>query len=203
MLPKLLVKCVTVLLLVLSLLSFGNSLWIYTKAQLAQVLIAGAWQQTLQSGVAVTPWPWADTWPTGRLQIPSQQIDLYTLYGLSGNALAFGPGQLQFSASSSSKSAGAVILAGHRDTHFRFMKNLKLNDSLFLTDQTGHITEFVVIELGVKDSRTEAIEPVLDSEQQELWLVTCYPFDAISTRGPLRYIARALATLPTTKSVRS
>jgi len=32
---------------------------------------------------------------------------------------------------------------------------------------------------------------VIDSSQDELKLITCYPFDAIIARGPLRYVVTA------------
>jgi sortase A len=54
----------------------GEGSWIYAKARLAQVLLERAWTRALAGETQVTPWPWADTWPVGRLRVPSEHIDL-------------------------------------------------------------------------------------------------------------------------------
>ncbi len=55
----------------------AGGLWIDAKALLAQRLISVAWERTLIAGEAgVKPWPWADTWPVARLQVPRLQQDL-------------------------------------------------------------------------------------------------------------------------------
>ena len=95
------------------------------KAWLAPVLIERAWQQTLQQGGAVTkPWPWADTWPVARLRVPALEVDLLVLAGDRGNALAFGPGHAGASAVPGTR--GQSVIAGHRDTHFAFLRELRL-----------------------------------------------------------------------------
>jgi sortase A len=101
----------------------GRGIWIFAKAQVAQVLLAGAWETTRGGGHAVKPWPWADTWPVARLTVPRLGVEEIVLAGGHGEAMAFGPGHL--GASSAPGSAGNVVLAGHRDTHFRFLRDLE------------------------------------------------------------------------------
>src|SRR4029078_417855 len=80
-----------VVLVVAGTVSFGNGVYIYAKAQLAQVLLHRAWDRRA-TGSAVKPWPWADTHPIARLIIPARAADILVLAGASGRTLAFGPG---------------------------------------------------------------------------------------------------------------
>jgi sortase A len=153
--------------------------WILVKAELAQVLIARAW---LAPGRA-KPWPWADTWPVMRLQAPRQGVDLYVLEGARGNSLAFGPGRLHRNRASGE----ASLISGHRDTHFRFLKDLRSGDLLRLRSKQGDWQRWTVESLTVVDSSKQALEP----RESGLYLVTCFPFYALNPGGPLRYLVHA------------
>src|ERR1700755_2904480 len=72
----------------------GQALWIHAKAFLAQVLLERAFAASLASGYAVKPWPWADTWPVARIEVPRLHRSAIVLAGSSGQALAFGPGHV-------------------------------------------------------------------------------------------------------------
>jgi sortase A len=160
----------------------SNSFLIHTKAILAQYLIAHAWQQTINTGNIIKPWPWADTWPTNRLQIDNHNIDLYVLEGLQGSALAFGPGSL-------TTADNTKIIAGHRDTHFKFIENIIVGDSLTVTDSLGYIKHYRVDDLSIEDSNQQQLS--IDDNSEQLILITCYPFNAINAGGSLRYVVRA------------
>ena len=155
--------------------------WIPVKAHLAQWMIAAAWE----SGRALPPWPWADTRPVGRLRWREGGIDQLVLDGGSGESLAFGPARLAGSAPPGR--TGIVAIAGHRDTHFRFLAELEAGAELELETADGTVRQY-----AVKSSR------VIDSQREPLWiggdalvLVTCYPFAAFSGGGPLRYVVTA------------
>jgi len=177
-----------VCLLAVGLWQIGEGSWIYAKARLAQVLLQRAWSRTLAGELNVKPWPWADTWPVGRLRVPSQGIDLIVLNGAYGRTLAFGPGYAE--SSSFPGSPGTTILTGHRDTHFEFLKRLKPNDEIVLETAEGTTQHYVVEETGIIDADNTSIR--LDDEQNRLVLVTCYPFGAIVPGGPLRYVVTAV-----------
>jgi len=162
--------------------------WIYAKAGLAQLLLKRAWSRTLAGELAVKPWPWADTWPVARLIVPSQNIDLIVLNGAYGRTLAFGPGYLESSAMPGA--IGTTILTGHRDTHFSFMQRLKQRDELVVETADHRRQRYIVRETRIVDSQTAAIG--LDDSQTQLVLVTCYPFDAITSGGPIRYVITAV-----------
>jgi len=165
--------------------------WIQGKAVVAQQLLDHAWQQTIND-VALghpqkrRPWPWADTWPVARLAAPRYAIEQIVLAGDSGSSLAFGPGYAFTSAMPNS--GGLTMISGHRDTHFRFLKDLSIDDRLEL--QTANSTmHYRVVDFQVVDSRTFTL--TASSEVPTLVLVTCYPFDALTAGGPLRYLVYA------------
>lgn len=81
------------------------------------------------------------------------------------------------------------MLVGHRDTHFQFLKDLQPGDRLEIVGTDGTIRRYKVTEQQVMDSRQGNI--ATSDEREELILVTCFPFDAITTGGPLRYVVRA------------
>lgn len=165
----------------------GSGAWIYLKAELAQALLQRAWAGTVAGQEPVTPWPWADTWPVARLTVPSKDVDLIVLNGAYGRTLAFGPGYLESSAPPGSR--GTTILTGHRDTHFRFLQRLKAGDEVLLTGKNQESHRYRVSSATVVDVNRESIGQ--DTEGHQLALVTCYPFDAISPGGPLRYVVMA------------
>jgi len=163
--------------------------WIYAKAGLAQLLLERAWSRSLSGEPMAKPWPWADTWPIARLQVPRLSVDLIVLAGAYGRTLAFGPGHVGSSALPGQE--GTMILVGHRDTHFQFVQNLQPDDRLEMMGSDGTARQYRIIEQRVMDQRRDSI--ATNQEGEELILVTCFPFDAITTGGPLRYVVRAEA----------
>ena len=107
--------------------SFGRGVYIYAKAELAQVLLHAAWNRARETGVAARPWPWADTHPVARLTAPAQDADVLVLAGASGRTLAFGPGHLDGSAQPGDP--GNAVITAHRDTHFRFLRLVAPGDA--------------------------------------------------------------------------
>jgi sortase A len=161
---------------------------IKAKAWLAPVLVEQAWKRTLLgASTPVKPWPWADTWPVARLQAPNQNVDLMVLAGDSGNALAFGPGHATASALPGTE--GLVVIGGHRDTHFAFLEDLNTGARLILQDASGATQTYVVEEAAVIDASRQALAQ--ERGDAGLLLVTCYPFDALSVGGSLRYVVSA------------
>jgi sortase A len=167
----------------------GKGAWIFVKAKVAQVLLARAWSATRAAGgaTAVKPWPWADTWPVARLTVPRLGVETIVLAGGHGQAMAFGPGHVAGTAAPGS--GGNVALAGHRDTHFRFLRELEVGDEIVLEVGTGEARRYRVEEAVVVDHHDP--RPLAPSAEPTLTLVTCYPFDVIVPGGPLRYVVRA------------
>ena len=176
------------LLLVLGAQQLFGALLIKAKAHLAPLLIGRAWEQSLaRGGIPVKPWPWADTWPVGRLQVPEQGVDQFVLAGDSGNALAFGPGHSL--ASAPLGTAGQAVIGGHRDTHFAFLRELPPNAQLQLQLPGGGRRSYRVSGSWVVNAEEESLAREVAAES--LLLVTCYPFDTLLAGGPLRYVVFA------------
>ncbi|MDJ0814052.1 MAG: class GN sortase [Woeseiaceae bacterium] len=165
----------------------GQGAYIPAKAWFAQELMQRAWQRAEHENDRQVPWPWADTWPVARLQANAGDVDLIVLAGGSGRTLAFGPGHL--SASALPGDAGNSVIAGHRDTHFSFLRNIEMGDSLVIERFNGRKHLYKVIGIDVVDSRRGSL--LLDTDASILSLVTCYPFDATESGGPLRYVVTA------------
>ena len=165
----------------------GHGLWIFAKARLAQHLLQRAWARTLAGEVAVKPWPWADTWPVARLRVPAHGVDLIVLDGVSGRTLAFGPGHLPGSAVPGHP--GVAVVSGHRDTHFRFLRNVREGDEIAVETSGRASARFRVRETAVVDARTAVLAGA--DGAVGMVLVTCYPFDAVRPGGPLRYLVVA------------
>jgi sortase A len=170
----------------------GQGLWIYVKAEAAQILLRSAWTTTLKTQQFVKPWPWADTWPVGRLIVPRHGIDQIILADASGRSLAFGPGQL--SRSGLPDARDTTVLSGHRDTYFQFLRQLQINDPLYVESRNGSRAAYTVQELTVADTGRTRL--TIQDGADELILTTCYPFDSILPGGPLRYVVRAEKALP-------
>lgn len=174
-------------LLVAAVVCTAKALWIDAKAVVAQQLIASAWTETLRQQDPVKPWSWADTWPVAQLIKPDGD-KLYVLNSTSGEALAFGPAHMQ--GSSLPGEVGNIVIAGHRDTHFKFMQDVAIGDEFVLQNHNGVEYHYRVQHIRIADSRTESVQ--LHSDYNELQLISCYPFKQAQAGGPLRYIVTAL-----------
>lgn len=176
----------SLLLLGLAAWQLGEGAYIHAKAQLAQVLIARSWESRLTTGAVTPPWPWADTAPVALLEVPRLQVRQWILNDASGRSLAFGPGQV--SGSAEPGTPGMSLIAGHRDTHFDYVRDLRSGDELRVQSQQGKWQRYRVQDTQVIDTRQGDLAI---AETQGLYLLTCYPFDALQPNGPLRYVVRA------------
>lgn len=168
----------------------GRGAYIYAKAQLAQALLHRAWESARTTGAAAKPWPWADTHPVARLTAPGQDADVLVLAGASGRTLAFGPGHLDGSALPGDP--GNAVITAHRDTHFRFLRQVAPGDEVNVDRSDGTTRRFRIRTTYVADERDLRLPR--DTVVPTLTLVTCYPFDALDPGGPLRYVVVAEAT---------
>lgn len=167
----------------------GYGLYIPAKAALAQELLERAWAAAPAYGAAPRPWPWADTRPVARILVPRQQVSLIVLAGAHGRSLPFGPGHVDGTAFPGEH--GHSVVAAHRDTHFKFLKDIRIGDRIEVQRPGAMETAYVVVEKIVLDVRKQNI--VIDPAADLLTLVTCYPFTAWNPGGPLRYVVTAVA----------
>lgn len=169
-----------VALVIAGLLVAGRGVWIYVKAQVAQLLLEASWRSAL-SGTPVRPWPWADTQPVGRLRFAGQGV--IVLAGASGRTMAFGPGHVDGTALPGR--AGNCVITAHRDTHFAALRTASVGDTVSLQRPDGTTIHYQVRETRVVDMSEVSL--LRQDGHDRLTLITCYPFDAVIPGGRQRY----------------
>jgi sortase A len=121
----------------------------------------------------------------GNLEISRLGLSAIVMEGTNGKTLRRAAGHI--SGTSLPGRPGNVGSAGHRDTLFRALRNIRRDDIIKLTTLPGDFIYQVVSTRVVSPSGVA----VLDSGSNEiLTLATCYPFYFISS-APDRFIVRA------------
>jgi sortase A len=169
----------------------GRALYLHAKTELAGILIRRAWEQGVQSGKPRAPWPWADTHPIARLQIPRLGYDEIVLEGATPRTLAFGPARLLSGANLGEP--GNLLLAGHRTSWFRPLEQIVQGDEIHIEWSGVHAHELqkrtyrVDMIRVVEPQDTSLLAP---TSEDSLTLITCYPFGH-GPSSPQRYVVRA------------
>lgn len=163
----------------------AQGFWIQAKAVVAQLLLERAWASTLADGRPYKPWPWADHWPVAELIFERQQQRHIVLEGDSGAVLAFAPGHNPLSGLPGDQLSS--IISGHRDTHFRLLQHVQVDDVLEVRSVKAS-QRYRVVGQQLIDSRQQRLTLLPD---QSLILVTCWPFDSLHSGGPLRLVLKA------------
>ena len=83
----------------------------------------------------------------------------------------------------------ALTLAGHRDTHFAFLQTLNPGQPLAVQLADGSQQHFQISRQQVINSQQHPLH--IPRDDQQLILITCYPFGALTPGGPLRYVVTA------------
>src|SRR6201999_3322775 len=168
------------------LLLFSHGTYTQAKALLAQVLLDRAFTQSITTHHPVKPWSWADTWPVARIEVKRLNASAIVLAGSSGQALAFGPGHVELTPNAGER--GVAVYAAHRDTHFRFLRDVAIGDEIDVTRRDGKTFRYRADRSSIVRFDNSGIDPL--SGGHELVLSTCWPFDAL-TSGPERYLLHA------------
>ncbi len=160
----------------------GRSTWMGAKEILAEHLIARAFAAHVRDGGAHVPWSWADVHPVASLEVPRLGIRRHVLTGASGSSLAFGVGHLD--GTSPPNSNGNCVLAGHRDTRFAFLAELRVGDEVILTTRRERRIWVIEALAIVDDTQIDLLEA---TSSRLLTLMTCYPFNGL-TPGVQRFV---------------
>ena len=174
---------------------FGNGVYLYAKARVAQLLLARAWSRTLHGEHDVKPWSWADTWPVAKIEFPRQHSSAIVLAGASGRTMAFGPGHIDGTAMPGQR--GNCAISAHRDTQFAVLRDVAAGDPIVMQTRDGRMLRYRVRHARVVDRRDTSV--LASSAGATLTLITCYPFDAVVPGGPLRYAVVATSAPRTTR----
>src|SRR5215470_6061581 len=112
--------------------------------------------------------------PLTRILIPKIKLDAIITEGVSHRALTLGPGHLQYSAIPGE--VGNSVVAGHRDTFFRHIYELKTGDDIYVERQGK---EFHYVVTGKRVVEPTDLSVLDNSPKPRLTLITCYPVNYI------------------------
>jgi sortase A len=121
----------------------------------------------------------------GRIEIPRLALSVVVVEGVDRISLRRAVGHIPGTALPGE--AGNVGLAGHRDTFFRQLKDVKIDDEIQISTPTGNF-KYQVGALRIVDP--ENVGVLAQSGENVLTLVTCYPFYFVGP-APKRWIVRA------------
>jgi sortase A len=121
----------------------------------------------------------------GRIEIPRLKVSVIILQGTTSQTLRLGVGHIDGTAFPGEP--GNIGIAGHRDTFFRALKDIRSDDEILLYTSTG------IVRYDVDWTRITAPRDVgilAPATESALTLVTCYPFHYIGA-APQRFIVHA------------
>lgn len=123
-----------------------------------------------------------------RLSIPRLNTELYVVEGDDERDLRRGPGHMTGTAMPGT--TGNAVIAGHRDTHFRVLKDIRKGDDIVVQTHNGQFVYRVQRTSIVRPSDIRSLRP---SQSPVLHLITCYPFYYVGA-APKRFVVEATLT---------
>ena len=141
-------------------------------------------QQLVSSAPPEVPAPGS---AIGRLEIPRLQLSVIVIEGDDDKTLSRAVGHLPGTAFP--WDSGNAVLAGHRDTFFRPLKDLRDGDEVRMMTLHGTFSYRVTHTEVVEPNNVAALAP---SDNRTLTLITCYPFVYVG-RAPQRFVISAAA----------
>jgi sortase A len=138
-------------------------------------------------GAAARPVIAAGT-PLARLSVPRLDLAVVVAEGTGERVLRRAVGRLATSALPGEN--GNLVLAGHRDTFLRPLREIEIGDQV-LVERSQGVDVYTVVWTRIVGP--EQVEVTQDTGHQALTLVTCYPFGYIG-QAPQRFVVRALPT---------
>ncbi|HET9191774.1 MAG TPA: class D sortase [Vicinamibacterales bacterium] len=120
------------------------------------------------------------------LSIPRLHLSAVVLHGSDAHTLRRGPGHLENTALPGEP--GNAVIAGHRDSFFRPLRNVQVGDDVFVDTRKGRFQYRVTSLRVVKPHDLSVLNPTDDAV---LTLITCYPFWVLGD-APDRFVVRAV-----------
>lgn len=121
----------------------------------------------------------------GWIEIPRLKVSSVVLEGDTESEFQLGAGHVPGTAGPGEH--GNVVIAAHRDTFFRNLRNIAPDDRIVITTPNG-VFEYAVERTEITDPKNVSV--MQPRGQPELTLVTCYPFNYIGS-APDRFIVHA------------
>lgn len=157
---------------------------------MAQMLPDRAWKVSIKTGQSTLPSTWMDANAFAKITVPKLDQTVIILDTENDQALTFGP--IHIRQSPLPGNPGTAIIAAHKNTHFAFLKDMRIGDIIDVQMPSGDISHFKTIKVEIVHKDNSGIPIHTDQATPPcLALVTCYPFDAISYGGPMRYVITA------------
>jgi len=121
----------------------------------------------------------------GRIKIPRLKVQVAILEGTSSQTLRLGVGHIGGTALPGEP--GNIGIAGHRDTYFRALKDIRADDEIQIQTATG-VARYAVDWIQITAPGDSDI--LVHKTGSALTLVTCYPFYFVGS-APERYVVHA------------
>lgn len=181
-------KLISAACVAVGVICLARAAYIPAKGVVAGALMERAWDKSQAAGTSVSPWASLDARPLARLRVDRLGASEIVLDTDTGQALAFAPSHIPQTAIPGRP--GLSVIAAHKNTHFAFLKQVKPGDIITVESVGGQASRFKVTDAQVVDKDASGLTPA-KSGAPRLALVTCYPFNALSYGGPLRYVVYA------------
>jgi sortase A len=156
------------------------------RAKVSQALLTSAYDRTVATGEAQSPWGSADMKAIGKISVPRLGVSEIILNAGSKEAMRAGPTLMPGSAAIGAP--GTSVVAAHRDTHFAFLKQIKKGDVIMVAGTDGMMLPYRVTATQIVEADKFAITK--GQTQNTLALATCYPFGS-QRGGKMRYVVHA------------
>jgi sortase A len=124
--------------------------------------------------------------PIGRIEVPRLHLSAAVANGDDDGTLRVAIGHLPDTPFPWED--GNSALAGHRDTFFRELRHIRVNDDMRVATPYGDFTYHVTRTLIVTPDDLSVLAP---TNEPTLTLVTCYPFSYVG-HAPKRFIVEAV-----------
>jgi sortase A len=121
----------------------------------------------------------------GLMDIPRLGLSVAVLQGTSSHTLRLGAGHIE--GTPLPGEAGNAAIAGHRDTFFRHLKDIRPKDEIQIQTATA-LFRYEVDWVRVVDPNDRSV--LAPSIESALTLVTCYPFYLVGP-APRRFVVHA------------
>jgi len=180
-------------LLAVGVLALGYTVYVVVDAHAYQAFEQSEFDAELQRGTGSPPSPSSalvEGGVIGEIQVPRLHLKAIVVQGDSHTILRRAVGHIPETALPGEP--GNVALAGHRDTFFRPLRNIRLGDTITLKTSAGDF-QYLVESTQVVPATT--VEVLKASARRTLTLITCFPFDYLGA-APNRFVVRARESDP-------
>ncbi len=168
------------------LLALGYAAYVVADAKVYQAGEQRRFEQA-RGDMALAP-ALVDGGSIGEILIPRLGLTAMVVQGDSAAILRRAVGHLADTALPGE--SGNVVLAGHRDTFFRPLKQVRAGDAITLKTLDGDFEYLVESTAVVRPSDVQVLEP---TDGRTLTLITCFPFSYLGS-APSRFVVRARQT---------